>query len=117
MEEFLSFDDKKGGSATSEKHSSEGMMPKTGEKSMEKRPGSTMENAGVKASLQNIRLLKDHGEHRIQICFRITEVAWKRLTELSTLFNMTESDYSKAVLYKDLGCWSERLDYRRRKRK
>jgi len=117
MDESWPDDGKRSGSATSEKHGSKDMMPETAENSMEKQPILTMDFAGARENTRRMSLLKDHGKHRIQICFRITEKAWKHLEEISRLFEMTESDYAKACLYKDLGVWTERLDYRRRKRR
>jgi len=103
--------------ATSEKHRSKDTMDQAMENSMEKGAYLTMNSAGIESRTQRIRLLKDHGKRRIQICFRITEKAWQRLVEVSRLFEMTDTDYAKAVLYKDLGVWTERLDYRRKKRR
>jgi hypothetical protein len=51
---------------------------------------------------------------RIQITFRITPVAMDRLERASGLFRMTPGEYTKAVLYRDLGVWEEPLDQRRR---
>ena len=51
---------------------------------------------------------------RIQITFRITAVAMDRLERASALFRMTPGEYTKAVLYRDLGVWEEPLDRRRR---
>lgn len=51
---------------------------------------------------------------RIQITFRITAVAMDRLERASALFRMTPGEYTKAVLYRDLGVWEEPLDHRRR---
>ena len=85
--------------------------------SMEKEENSIMNFAGDEENNQRIRLLKDHGKRRIQICFRITETAWHRLVEVAGLFEMEESGYAKACLYKDLGVWTERLDYRKKRRR
>lgn len=84
---------------------------------MEKEENSIMNFAGDEENSQRIRLLKDHGKRRIQICFRITETAWHRLVEVAGLFEMEESGYAKACLYKDLGVWTERLDYRKKRRR
>jgi len=51
---------------------------------------------------------------RIQITFRITPVAMDRLERASGLFRMTPGEYTKAVLYRDLGVFEEPLDQRRR---
>ena len=51
---------------------------------------------------------------RIQITFRITPVAMDRLERAAALFRMTPGEYTKAVLYRDLGVWEEPLDQRRR---
>lgn len=103
-------------SAASEKNRSKETMEKTFENSMEKHVKLSMDSAGTHRKNENVRLLKDHGKQRIQICFRITEVAYHRLLEVSKLFEMSDANYAKAVLYKDLGVWTERLDYRRKKR-
>ena len=100
----------------SEERRSKDAMDETTENAMEKQAKSTMDCAGVDEKTQRVRLLKDHGKRRIQICFRITEKAWDRLVEIPRVFGMKDSDYAKAVLYKDLGVWTERLDYRRRKK-
>lgn len=57
---------------------------------------------------------KFHGKRR-QISFRITEIAEHHLNQRAELFNMTPSEYAKAVLYKDLGVFTEPLDRRRRR--
>ena len=51
---------------------------------------------------------------RIQITFRITPVAMDRLERAAALFRMTPGEYTKAVLYRDLGVFEEPLDQRRR---
>ena len=51
---------------------------------------------------------------RIQITFRITPVAMDRLERAAGLFRMTPGEYTKAVLYRDLGVFDEPLDQRRR---
>jgi len=51
---------------------------------------------------------------RIQITFRITPVAMDRLERAAGLFRMTPGEYTKAVLYRDLGVFEEPLDQRRR---
>ncbi len=76
---------------------------------------NTTYNAGIIPESQRMRFLKEHGPRRIQISFSISELAWDRLTLLAQLFNLNESSYAKAVLYKDLGVWTERLDHRRKK--
>jgi len=75
-----------------------------------------MEIDGKGDKTKFVRLLKAHGKQRTQICFRVTDNAYSRLLKLAVLFEMEPSDYAKAVLYKDLGIWTERLDYRRKKR-
>ena len=102
---------------SSEKHRSEDMVNETMENTMEKQAKLTINSAGVEEKTQRMRLLKDHGKRRIQICFRVTEKAWTRLREISRLFEMSDTDYAKAVLYKDLGVWTERLDYRKKRRR
>ena len=102
---------------SSEKHRSEDMVNETMENTIEKQAKLTINSAGVEEKTQRMRLLKDHGKRRIQICFRITETAWHRLVEVAGLFEMEESGYAKACLYKDLGVWTERLDYRKKRRR
>jgi len=51
---------------------------------------------------------------RMQVSFRITEVAKDRLEQVSRMFNMEGGEYAKAVLYRDLGIFSEPLDRRKR---
>ena len=51
---------------------------------------------------------------RIQITFRITAVAMDRLERAAGLFRMTPGEYTKAILYRDLGVFEEPLDQRRR---
>ena len=102
---------------TSEKRRIKDTINKTTENIMEKEPFSIMDFAGNEENSQRIRLLRDHGKRRIQICYRVTERAWARLRELAQLFQMQEAEYCKAVLYKDLGIWTERLDYRKKRRK
>lgn len=53
-------------------------------------------------------------EKRRQISFRITEIAEDRLQKAAALFDMEPALYAKAVLYKDLGVFTEPLDQRRR---
>lgn len=61
-------------------------------------------------------LLKDQPDEkrRLQVCFRITEKAWERLVQTARLFEMREGEYCKAVVYRDLGVYDERIDRRRR---
>ena len=61
-------------------------------------------------------LLKDQPDEkrRLQVCFRVTEKAWERLVQTARLFEMRESEYAKAVVYRDLGVYGERIDRRRR---
>ena len=54
-----------------------------------------------------------YGKRR-QISFRVTDIAWDRLQQAAQLFNLEPSQYVKAVLYKDLGVFSEPVDQRRR---
>ncbi len=51
---------------------------------------------------------------RRQITFRIGPIAQERLERAAELFDMKPSQYAKAVLYRDLGVFSEPLDRRRR---
>jgi hypothetical protein len=57
---------------------------------------------------------KTKGKRR-QITFRIGPIAQEKLKQHAELFNMKPSEYAKAVLYRDLGVFSEPLDRRRRK--
>lgn len=50
---------------------------------------------------------------RRQVTFRIGPSAYERLQKVALLFNMRESEYVKALLYKDLGIFHEPLDRRR----
>jgi len=52
---------------------------------------------------------------RVQITFRLTELAWERLKQAADLFNMEPAQYAKAVLYRDLGLYQEPVDQRRRR--
>lgn len=54
-----------------------------------------------------------YGKRR-QITFRITALAEDRLKQVAGLFNLTPAQYAKAVLYRDLGCYLEPLDRRRK---
>lgn len=59
---------------------------------------------------------------RHQISFRITELAWERLQEVAKLFGLSEPHYVKAMLYRELGLFSQPIDrrkrsYRRRRRR
>jgi len=52
---------------------------------------------------------------RHQISFRIGPLAEEKLNRVAELFNITGSQYVKALLYKDLGIFNESLDRRRKK--
>ena len=59
---------------------------------------------------------KPHGKvHQVQ--FKITPFAEKVGVEVAALFNMSLSQYTKAVLYLNLGLVFEPVDRRRKKRK
>jgi hypothetical protein len=116
MDEFRSSAGKGSRSGAAEKRSSKGTDAQQAQKSMEKQVRFPMNNAGVRPRVQRMSLFRDHGKRRIQICFRITEKAWERLTLISQLFQLSESDYCKATVYKDIGVWTERLDYRRKRK-
>lgn len=84
-------------------------------------PLALRQNSGRKSKIscdkqktQRVRLLKDNGNQRIQICFRLSEKAFERLSEIARLFEMRDSEYAKAVLYKDLGMWNQPIDRRRK---
>jgi len=52
---------------------------------------------------------------RIQVTFRITELAYDRLQQAAELFGFRNpSQYVKALLYKDLQLFTEPIDQRRR---
>jgi hypothetical protein len=56
-----------------------------------------------------------HGENRGgYIQFRVTPFARKVIEEVAFLFNMSTSQYAKAVLYRDLGLVFEPVDRRRK---
>ena len=64
----------------------------------------------------NFRLPQAHGKvHQVQ--FKITPFAEKVGVEVAALFNMSLSQYTKAVLYLNLGLVFEPVDRRRKKRK
>jgi hypothetical protein len=56
-----------------------------------------------------------YGKRR-QVSFRITELAQEKLEQVAALFNLEPSQYAKAVLYRDLGIFTEPLDHRKRLR-
>jgi len=43
----------------------------------------------------------------------LTERAYERLKQVAELFNMEPSQYTKAVLYRELGLYEEPVDQRR----
>jgi len=55
-------------------------------------------------------------EKRIQISFRISEIAMRRLQQVANLFGLKPSQYVKALLYRDLGLFDEPIDQRKRTR-
>ena len=55
-------------------------------------------------------------EKRLQITFRITPLAKERLNQVASLFNLKPAHYAKALLYRDLGLFTEPVDQRKRKR-
>lgn len=55
-----------------------------------------------------------YGKKRLQVSFRISDLAETRLQERADLFGLAPTQYAKAVLYKDLGVFGEPLDRRRR---
>ena len=57
---------------------------------------------------------QDHEKRRLQVCFRVGEKAWERLVLAARLFEMREGEYCKAVVYRDLGVYDERIDRRRK---
>jgi len=60
-----------------------------------------------------LSLGEKYGKRR-QITFRIGPIAQDRLEKAAALFRMTPGEYTKAVLYRDLGVFNEPLDQRRR---
>jgi hypothetical protein len=68
-------------------------------------------------NFQRLGAPKLHGKHHQRaVQFRISPFAEKVGTEVAALFNLSLSQYSKALLLSSLGLVSERLD-RRKKRK
>ena len=64
----------------------------------------------------NLREPKHHGrDHHVQ--FRVSPFAEKVGKEVAALFGMSLSQYTKAVLYHNLGMVFEPVDRRRKKRK
>jgi len=64
----------------------------------------------------NFKLQQAHGKiHQVQ--FKITPFANKVGREAAALFNMSLSQYCKALLYLNLGLVFEPVDRRRKKRK
>jgi hypothetical protein len=57
------------------------------------------------------------GQKRRQISFRIGAVCLERLEKVAELFNMTASQYAKAILYREMQVFSESPDNRRRVKK
>jgi len=56
----------------------------------------------------------DPPEKRLQVTFRVSDAAYTRLLQVAKLFHLQPAQYAKAVLYRDLGCYLEPLDRRRR---
>jgi hypothetical protein len=63
--------------------------------------------------MENLIVGEKYGKRR-QITFRIGPIAQDRLERAAALFRMTPGEYTKAVLYRDLGVFNEPLDQRRR---
>jgi hypothetical protein len=63
--------------------------------------------------MEKLGIDEKYGKRR-QITYRIGPIAQERLKQAAALFNMKPSEYAKALLYKDLGVFSEPLDQRRR---
>jgi hypothetical protein len=59
----------------------------------------------------------DKGQKRRQITFRIGPLCLERLEKVAELFNMTASQYAKAILYREMQVFSESPDNRRRMKK
>jgi hypothetical protein len=57
------------------------------------------------------------GQKRRQITFRIGLLCLERLESVAELFNMTASQYAKAILYREMQVFSESTDMRRRTKK
>ncbi len=63
----------------------------------------------------NLRLARVHGkDHHVQ--FRISPFAEKVGSEVAALFSMSLSQYTKAILYLNLGLVFEPVDRRRQRR-
>jgi hypothetical protein len=65
----------------------------------------------------NFDPFKHHEKDRHHVQFRISPFAEKVGVEVAALFNMSLSQYTKAVLYLNLGLVFEPVDRRRKKRK
>jgi hypothetical protein len=57
------------------------------------------------------------GQKRRQITFRIGPLCLERLEKVAELFNMTASQYAKALLYREMQVFCESMDNRRRVKK
>ena len=59
--------------------------------------------------------LEPHGKHhQPTVQYRISPFAEKVAEEVAALFNMSLSQYAKAVLYRDLGLVTEPIDRRKK---
>lgn len=57
------------------------------------------------------------GQKRRQIAFRIGPLCLERLEKVAELFDMTASQYAKAILYREMQVFCESTDNRRRMKK
>jgi hypothetical protein len=72
-------------------------------------------NCGKLVFCGGLKRMAKEKRKRVQISFRLTELAWERLNQAAELFNMEPSTYAKAVLYRDLGLFQEPVDQRSRR--
>ena len=54
---------------------------------------------------------------RRQITFRLGPLAQEKLEQIADLFHMKPSEYAKALIYRELGVFSESPDLRRKNRR
>jgi hypothetical protein len=66
--------------------------------------------------MEKLSLDDKYGKRR-QVTFRLGPLAQGRLEQTSELFHMKPTEYVKAVIYRDLGVFTESPDLRRRKKK
>ena len=62
--------------------------------------------------LRELQVEAEKSKARVQVNFRISPFAMEKLRQAATLFDLEPSQYCKAVIFKDLGIFSEPLDMR-----